>query len=58
VKTIVLFEKDMERSYAITPDYVGKKIPNVWVSGFGMDYNHKYRNLRDLVALDDEDKQQ
>jgi hypoxanthine-guanine phosphoribosyltransferase len=29
VKTIVLFEKDMERSYAITPDYVGKKIPNV-----------------------------
>jgi hypoxanthine-guanine phosphoribosyltransferase len=48
----------MKRPYAIQPDYVGKKIPNVWVTGFGMDYNHKYRNLRDLVALDDEDKQQ
>jgi hypoxanthine-guanine phosphoribosyltransferase len=29
VKTIVLFEKDMKRPYAIQPDYVGKKIPNV-----------------------------
>jgi hypoxanthine phosphoribosyltransferase len=40
----------------LTPDYIGIKIPNVWIVGFGLDYNHRYRNLRDLVELDDEDK--
>jgi hypoxanthine-guanine phosphoribosyltransferase len=38
-------------------DYLGIQVPNVWITGFGLDYNHKYRNIRDLVELDEQDKQ-
>jgi hypoxanthine phosphoribosyltransferase len=36
-----------------TPDYWGLVIPEVWVVGYGMDYNECYRNLRDLWTLED-----
>lgn len=56
LKTVVLLEKKRKRPFNIKPDYVGKKIPNEWITGFGMGYKYKFRNLRDVVVLDDEEK--
>lgn len=56
VKSVVLLEKKRKRPFDIKPDYVGKKIPNEWITGFGMGYKYKFRNLRDIVILDDEEK--
>ena len=32
-------------------DYVGFAIPNEFVVGYGMDFNHLYRNLPDICTL-------
>lgn len=56
LKTIVLLEKIRKRPFKIKPDYVGKKIPNEWITGFGMGYKYKFRNLKDVVILDDQEK--
>lgn len=32
-------------------DFLGFEIPNVWVVGYGMDYNERYRNLPDIHEL-------
>ena len=34
-------------------DYIGFTIPNVFVVGYGMDWNGRYRNLPYVAALDD-----
>jgi len=34
-------------------DYVGFKIPNKFVVGFGLDYAQVYRNLSDIRVLDE-----
>ena len=31
--------------------YVGWDIPNEFVVGYGLDYNERYRNLRDVGTL-------
>ena len=33
------------------PDYIGFSIPNKFVVGFGLDYNEKGRNLREIYQL-------
>jgi hypoxanthine phosphoribosyltransferase len=37
------------------PDYVGFEIPDVFVVGYGLDYNDAYRNLPYLAALEPQD---
>ena len=32
-------------------DYVGFKIPNEFVVGYGLDYGERYRNLKDVCVL-------
>ena len=32
-------------------DYVGFKIPNEFVVGYGLDYGERYRNLKDVYVL-------
>jgi hypoxanthine phosphoribosyltransferase len=34
----------------IPVDYVGFSIEDHFVVGYGLDYNEKYRNLRDIVV--------
>ena len=47
LKICTLLDKPERRRPGITlkPDYVGFTIPNVFVVGYGLDYNEYYRNL-------------
>lgn len=45
VKTVTMLDKPDRREVNFTPDYVGKTIPDVFVVGYGLDYNEAYRAL-------------
>jgi hypoxanthine phosphoribosyltransferase len=51
VKTCVLLRKDRPAAKAMHVDYLGFEIPDVFVVGYGLDYNDYYRNLPDVVTL-------
>lgn len=53
------FDKPERRRVEIDVDYVGMKIPDEFVVGYGLDFDGKYRNLPDVSILgDDRDKGQ
>lgn len=52
VKTVVLLEKDVPRKAEAQVDWVGFKIPDLFVVGFGLDFQEKYRNLRYITSLE------
>lgn len=45
LKIITLLDKPERREVDLKSDWVGFKIPNEFVVGFGLDYNQLYRNL-------------
>ena len=45
VKCCTLLDKPERRQVDFNADYVGRVVPDVFVVGFGLDYNEKYRNL-------------
>jgi hypoxanthine phosphoribosyltransferase len=45
IQTCVLLDKPERRVEKVEADYVGFKIPNLFVVGYGLDYAEKYRNL-------------
>lgn len=45
VKIVALLDKPDRRVVDIEADYIGFKVPNEFVVGYGLDYNQKYRNL-------------
>ncbi|MBI3554305.1 MAG: hypoxanthine phosphoribosyltransferase [Elusimicrobia bacterium] len=45
VEVCALLDKAECRKIEVSAKYVGFKIPNEFVVGFGLDYNEKYRNL-------------
>ncbi len=51
VKTCVLLDKPSRRVVPITADYVGFRIPNHFVVGYGLDYAERYRNLPFIGVL-------
>jgi hypoxanthine phosphoribosyltransferase len=51
--TAVLVEKDIGRPKPIAADFVGLRIPNRYVFGFGMDVRGQWRNLPAIYALKD-----
>ncbi len=51
IKICVLLDKTARRREAIEADYVGFKIPDSFVVGYGMDFAEKYRNLPFLGVL-------
>src|SRR5262245_19791170 len=55
VRTAVLVLKRGKQLVELRPDYVGFEIPDVFVVGYGLDYNDAYRNLPFLAALEPED---
>lgn len=45
IKTCVLLEKMERRVEDVQADYVGFRIPDLFVVGYGLDYAERYRNL-------------
>jgi hypoxanthine phosphoribosyltransferase len=52
VHTAVLLRKQGRAQVAIKPDFVGFEIPDVFVVGYGLDYDDLYRNLPYLAMLE------
>ena len=55
IRTAVLLWKQGRSEVEITPDYHGFQIPDVFVVGYGLDYNDDYRHLPQIAVLQDED---
>ena len=51
VRVCVLLEKQIPRAAAIDADYIGFKIGNEFVVGYGLDYMERYRNLPCIGVL-------
>jgi hypoxanthine phosphoribosyltransferase len=45
IRTCVLLDKPSQRVQKVNADYVGFKIPNLFVVGYGLDFAERYRNL-------------
>ena len=45
IKTCVLLDKPERRVEKVEADYVGFKIPNLFVVGYGLDFAERHRNL-------------
>jgi len=58
IKVCTLLNKPDSRTINVAIDYVGFKIPNKYVVGYGLDYQQKYRNLPYLAVLDVEEDQE
>ena len=52
IKVCTLLSKPERRTINVQHDYVGFKIPDKYVIGYGLDYQQKYRNLPYLAVLD------
>lgn len=50
VKVAALLSKPSRRLVETPVDYVGFTIEDHFVVGYGLDYNERYRNLRDIVV--------
>lgn len=51
LRIATLLDKPERRIESIEADYVGFKIPNLFVIGYGMDYAEHYRNLPDIRVM-------
>ncbi len=58
IKVCTLLSKPDRRTIDVPLDYVGFKIPDKYVVGYGLDYQQKYRNLPYLAVLDVEGDQE
>lgn len=54
VKVVTLLDKPERRVVTLIPDYNGFVIPNVFVIGYGIDFNQKYRNLPYVGVMKEE----
>lgn len=52
LRVATLLEKPGNSKFAGPLDYVGFKIPNQFVVGFGLDHAQRFRNLPDIRVLD------
>jgi hypoxanthine phosphoribosyltransferase len=54
IRATTLLEKPEHSLSPVKVDYVGFRIPNEFVVGYGLDYAEKYRNLRGIYVLEGE----
>jgi hypoxanthine phosphoribosyltransferase len=55
VRSLVLLRKQGRAETTIRPDFVGFDIPDVFVVGYGLDYDGQWRQLPHLAALEPSD---
>ncbi|MCS7043785.1 MAG: hypoxanthine phosphoribosyltransferase [Bryobacteraceae bacterium] len=51
LKTVAFLDKPSRRRIEVQGDYVGFTIEDRFVIGYGLDYDQRYRNLKDLCVL-------
>jgi hypoxanthine phosphoribosyltransferase len=51
LKLCALMDKPSRRQVEVQIDYRGFIVPNVFLVGYGLDYDEKYRNLPDICTL-------
>lgn len=51
LKTITLLDKPHSRKKPLRPDYIGRTIDDRFVIGYGMDYEEKGRNYKNIYHL-------
>lgn len=51
LRVAALLDKPSRRIKDVKADYIGFKIPNEFVVGYGLDYAESYRNLKDVCIL-------
>lgn len=51
LSTCVLLSKRRERDVPIEPEYVGMEIPDVFVVGYGLDHDNRWRHLPYVAEL-------
>ncbi|MGI8990367.1 MAG: hypoxanthine phosphoribosyltransferase [Bryobacteraceae bacterium] len=54
VRIVALLDKPERRLRPVEVAYVGFAIPDEFVVGYGLDFDEKYRNLRDICVLEPE----
>lgn len=52
VRIVALLDKPERRVREVDVAYVGFHIPDEFVVGYGLDFDEKYRNLRDICVLE------
>jgi hypoxanthine phosphoribosyltransferase len=50
-KLTALLSKPMMHQHEMSIDYLGFEIPDKFVIGYGLDYNHQGRNLNSIYQL-------
>lgn len=55
LKLCALFDKPSRRKVEVTIDYVGFKVPDTFVVGYGLDFDEKFRYLPDLCVLEEKE---
>src|ERR1700726_2197041 len=51
LRVAALLDKPSRRIKDVKGDYIGFKIPDEFVVGYGLDYAERYRNLKDVCVL-------
>jgi len=51
VKVVTMLDKPSRREVPMVPDYCGFEIPDAFVVGCGLDYDQRYRELKDICIL-------
>jgi len=51
LRVAALLDKPSRRKLPLEGDYIGFKIPDEFVVGYGLDYAEKYRNLADICIV-------
>ena len=49
---VTMLDKPSRRKVDIKADYIGKEIEDLFVIGFGLDLDEKYRNLKDVCVYE------
>ena len=52
LRLCVLTDKPSRHQVPVTIDYLGFNVPNKFIVGYGIDWNEKFRYLRDICYLD------
>ena len=54
LRVVSMLDKPSNRKVDFKADYVGKVIDNLFVIGFGLDLDEKYRNLKDIYVYNED----